>query len=70
MIGDGAIGLMFVAVLANQIGAEVLLFGGNEAWLQIGQKLGAAHSFNYKQIEDTTQVVKDLTDGRGRRYSN
>ena len=65
VLGDGAIGLMFVAVLANQIGAEVLLFGGNEARLQIGQKLGASKTFNYKQIEDTTQVVKDLTDGWG-----
>ncbi len=65
VLGDGAIGLMFVAVLANQIGAEVLLFGGNEARLQVGEKLGAAKTFNYKHIEDTTQVVKDLTDGRG-----
>ena len=65
VLGDGAIGLMFVAVLAKKIGAEVLLFGGNEARLQIGQKLGASKTFNYKQIEDTTQVVKDLTDGWG-----
>lgn len=65
VLGDGAIGLMFVAVLANQIGAEVLLFGGNQARLQIGEKLGAAKTFNYKQIEDITQVVKDLTHGRG-----
>ena len=65
VLGDGAIGLMFVAVLAKEIGAEVLLFGGNEARLQIGQKLGASKTFNYKQIEDTTQVVKDLTDGWG-----
>lgn len=65
VLGDGAIGLMFVAVLANQIGAEVLLFGGNEARLQVGQKLGAAKTFNYKHIEDTGQVVKDLTEGRG-----
>jgi len=65
VLGDGAIGLMFVAVLANQIGAEVLLFGGNEARLQVGQKLGAAKTFNYKHIKDTAQVVKDLTEGRG-----
>ncbi|PSB29159.1 zinc-dependent alcohol dehydrogenase [Chlorogloea sp. CCALA 695] len=65
VLGDGAIGLMFVAVLANQIGAEVLLFGGNEARLQVGQKLGAAKTFNYKHVEDTGQVVKELTEGRG-----
>ncbi len=65
VLGDGAIGLMFVAVLANQIDAEVLLFGGNEARLQIGEKLGATKTFNYKHVPDTTQIVKDLTDGRG-----
>lgn len=65
VLGDGAIGLMFVAVLANQIEAEVVLFGGNETRLQIGEKLGAAKTFNYKHIEDTAQVVKDLTEGRG-----
>ncbi|MBW4663140.1 MAG: alcohol dehydrogenase catalytic domain-containing protein [Chroococcus sp. CMT-3BRIN-NPC107] len=65
VLGDGAIGLMFVAVLANQIGAEVLLFGGNEARLQTGQKLEANKTFNYKQIENSAQIVKDLTDGRG-----
>ena len=48
VLGDGAIGLMFVAVLAKEIGAEVLLFGGNEARLQIGQKLGAAISVEMK----------------------
>ena len=56
---------MFVAVLMNKIGAQVLLFGSNEAWLQIGQKLGTAHSFNYKHIENTAQVVKELTNERG-----
>lgn len=65
VLGDGAIGLMFVAVLANQIGAEVLLFGGNETRLQVGEKLGAAKTFNYKHIEDTSQIVKELTAGRG-----
>ncbi len=65
VLGDGAIGLMFVAVIANQIGAEVLLFGGNETRLQVGQKLGAAKTFNYKHIENTAQIVKDLTEGWG-----
>ncbi len=65
VLGDGAIGLMFVAVIANQIGAEVLLFGGNETRLQVGQKLGATKTFNYKHIENAAQVVKDLTEGRG-----
>lgn len=65
VLGDGAIGLMFVAILAHQLAAEVFLFGGNEARLQIGQKFGAAKTFNYRQIADTPAVVKELTDGWG-----
>jgi len=65
VLGDGAIGLMFVAVLANQVGAEVFVFGGSDARLQIGQKFGAAKTFNYRQIEDTPAVVRELTNGWG-----
>ena len=64
VLGDGAIGLMFVAVLAHQ-SAEVLLFGGNEQRLLIGKKLGAAKTFNYRQLDDTPALVKDLTHGWG-----
>ncbi|MUL36427.1 zinc-dependent alcohol dehydrogenase [Gloeocapsopsis dulcis] len=64
VLGDGAIGLMFVAVLAQQ-GNCVLLFGGNQQRLQIGQKLGAAKTFNYRKVEDTPSVVKEYTAGWG-----
>lgn len=65
VMGDGAIGLMFVAVLAHQLAAEVFLFGGNEARLQIGEQLGASRRFNYHQISNVPTVVRDLTDGWG-----
>jgi len=64
VIGDGAIGLMFVAVLAQRC-AEVLLFGGNDQRLQIGEKLGALKTFNHHQISDIPTVVRELTDGWG-----
>lgn len=63
VLGDGAIGLMFVAVLAEE--TEVLLWGGNDHRLEIGKKLGAAQTFNYHQIPDIPGVVKELTDGWG-----
>ncbi|BAZ29230.1 alcohol dehydrogenase [Cylindrospermum sp. NIES-4074] len=63
ILGDGAIGLMFVAVLAEK--TEVLLWGGNDHRLVIGKKLGAAQTFNYHQIPDIPGVVKELTDGWG-----
>lgn len=63
IIGDGAIGLMFVGVLAQT--TSVILFGGNEKRLEIGLKLGAEKVFNYKQISDIPTVVKELTQGRG-----
>jgi L-iditol 2-dehydrogenase len=63
VLGDGAIGLMFVATLADT--AEVLLWGGNDQRLEIGKKLGAAQTFNYHQISDIPGVVKELTQGWG-----
>lgn len=76
VIGDGAIGLMFVAALASGQGGwttvsgplpftEVILFGGNESRLQVGQVFGASHTFNYKQVDDLPALVKTLTDGWG-----
>jgi L-iditol 2-dehydrogenase len=64
VIGDGAIGLMFVGTLAHQ-GAEVTLFGGSEQRLCIGEKFGAAHTFNHRQIASIPDVVKSLTAGMG-----
>lgn len=65
VLGDGAIGLMFVAKLAYDCAAEVLLLGGNNSRLEIGKKLGAAKTFNYRQIPDIPSLVKELTDGWG-----
>ncbi len=64
VLGDGAIGLMFVAALVQQ-GAEVILFGGNQPRLAIGTQFGAAQTFNYRHVEDVPAVVKQLTDGWG-----
>jgi L-iditol 2-dehydrogenase len=64
VMGDGAIGLMFVGVFAHQ-GAEVILFGGSNQRLQIGEKFGAAHTFNHRQVDNTLAVVKSLTGGMG-----
>jgi len=65
VLGDGAIGLMFVAVLAHQSAAEVFLFGGNQGRLQIGEQLGASGTFNYHLLSDVPRVVRDLTEGWG-----
>jgi L-iditol 2-dehydrogenase len=64
VLGDGAIGLMFVGALVQQ-SAEVTLFGGNNQRLQVGQQFGATRVFNHRQIEDIPAVVRDLTEGWG-----
>lgn len=64
LLGDGAIGLMFVAALVQRQ-AEVFLFGGSDSRLEIGAKLGATQTFNYRQTEDLPALVRDLTDGWG-----
>ncbi|XGV95734.1 MAG: zinc-binding dehydrogenase [Leptolyngbya sp. BL-A-14] len=79
LLGDGAIGLMFVAALASGRGewhnqpltmdghrfADVILFGGNEQRLQLGKTLGATKTFNYRHVENVPALVKELTDGWG-----
>jgi L-iditol 2-dehydrogenase len=64
VIGDGAIGLMFVGVLAHQ-GADVILFGGSEQRLSIGERFGAAYTFNHREVESIPMVVKCLTAEMG-----
>ncbi|MFM5888379.1 MAG: zinc-binding dehydrogenase [Dolichospermum sp.] len=63
VLGDGAIGLMFVAVLSSN--TEVILWGGNDKRLEIGEKLGASRTFNYHQVTDIPNRVRELTDGWG-----
>jgi L-iditol 2-dehydrogenase len=63
VIGDGAIGLMFVAVMASQC-QSVWLFGGNDSRLAVGTQLGATRTWNYHQA-DIPSTVKDLTQGWG-----
>src|SRR5919202_2888723 len=63
VMGDGAIGLMFVTVLAHQSGAQVFLFGGNDTRLQIGENLGASRTFNYHQYRTATLQRPDSQRG-------
>ncbi len=63
LLGDGAIGLMFVAALAKS--AEVFVFGGSDSRLDIAEKFGAAKTFNYRQVPDLPSLVRDLTNGWG-----
>ncbi|MBW4651262.1 MAG: alcohol dehydrogenase catalytic domain-containing protein [Kastovskya adunca ATA6-11-RM4] len=65
VLGDGAIGLMFVAVLVQQEAAEVILVGGNDKRLEIGKQFGATHTFNHHQLRDIPTVVRQLTEGWG-----
>lgn len=64
LLGDGAIGLMFAAELVRQ-GAEVLLFGGSDRRLEIGEKFGVTRVFNHHRQADIPAQVKQLTDGWG-----
>lgn len=65
ILGDGAIGLMFVAVIAHRYDATIHLFGGNNHRLELGQELGATHIYNYHQIADLPNLVKEQTQGWG-----
>ena len=64
VIGDGAIGLMFVGAIALQ-NATVTLFGGSDSRLDIGRAFGAHTTFNHRQIDKIENRVQDLTQGMG-----
>jgi len=64
VLGDGAIGLMFVAGLVQE-GATVFLLGGSDTRLAIGTQFGAKGVFNYHHLDDVPALVKELTQGWG-----
>ncbi|MEB3827500.1 zinc-dependent alcohol dehydrogenase [Phormidium sp. CCY1219] len=65
ILGDGAIGLMFVGVLAHRCD-RVILFGGNDRRLEIAEKLGASQTFNHHTLtENIPEVVRSFCDGWG-----
>lgn len=65
VLGDGAIGLMFIAAMSLTRGVTPILFGGNDQRLEIGRKLGAKQAFNYKEVLDVPGQVRQLTEGWG-----
>jgi L-iditol 2-dehydrogenase len=65
LLGDGAIGLMFVAKLVLDYNASVLVFGGNDKRLEVAKKFGAMQTFNYHAVSDIPGLVKEFTDGYG-----
>jgi L-iditol 2-dehydrogenase len=69
LLGDGAIGLMFVAALAQgyRVGvpAEIIVFGGSPARLAVARQLGATHTYIHRDINDIPALVKEHTDGWG-----
>ncbi len=64
VIGDGAIGLMFVAVLAQQC-QSVWLIGGNDQRLKVGEQLGAQRTWNHHNLDSIPSTVRAETAGRG-----
>lgn len=64
VIGDGAIGLMFVAAL-QAYRVDVLLCGGNHQRLAIGHQFGATQILNHHQMTDLPAFVKDWGEGWG-----
>ncbi len=64
IIGDGAIGLMFVGAIAC-CGADIILFGGSDQRLDIGRAFGANHTENHHHIDSIPARVRAFTDGMG-----
>jgi L-iditol 2-dehydrogenase len=69
ILGDGAIGLMFVAALAAGYHAgqprEIIVFGGSPQRLAIAQQFGATQTYLHREVADIPDCVKSHTDGWG-----
>ena len=69
VLGDGAIGLMFVAAMAagyrNGKPSEIIVFGGSPSRLKAAETMGATKTYIHRDITDIPGLVKSLTDGWG-----
>jgi L-iditol 2-dehydrogenase len=69
LLGDGAIGLMFVAAMAagyrNGKPSEIIVFGGSPARLKVAEAMGATKTYLHRDVDDIPALVKSLTDGWG-----
>lgn len=69
VLGDGAIGLMFVAAMAagyrNGKPSEIIVFGGSPARLSVAEAMGATKTYLHRDVSDIPGLVKSLTDGWG-----
>ncbi len=69
LMGDGAIGLMFVAALSQgyAVGkpSEIIVLGGSPDRLAVAEQLGATQTYLHRQIEDIPGLIKTLTNGWG-----
>lgn len=69
LMGDGAIGLMFVAALAQgyRVGkpSEIIVLGGSPDRLKVAEQLGATQTHLYRTIDDIPAYIKSQTDGWG-----
>ncbi len=70
LMGDGAIGLMFVAALACGYGlggkpSEIIMVGGSRDRLDVATQLGATQTYLHREVPDLPALTKQLTDGWG-----
>ncbi len=69
VMGDGAIGLMFVLALAKgyEVGtpSEIIVLGGSSDRLAVAEQLGATQTYLHREIDDIPALIKTLTNGWG-----
>lgn len=70
LMGDGAIGLMFVAALSAGVGmggaaGEIIVVGGSPMRLEVARKLGATHTYLHREVADLPALTRKHTDNWG-----
>lgn len=62
VIGSGPIGLKFIRILAHR-GVRVIALGKRASQVKAAERCGAVAAFDVSQVENPTQMVRQLTEG-------
>lgn len=65
IFGCGAVGLS--ALMGAKVAdcKIIIAVGGNAQSLELAKELGATHTVNRKEVDDITEEIKKITDGKG-----
>ena len=69
VFGAGAVGMSAIMMAKNAGCSKIIAIDAVDERLELAKELGATHTINGKEVEDTVAVIREITNGRGTDYS-